>query len=563
MAVSSYLVQRGSSFHFRAVVPLDLRARLGRTELRVSLGSGRVRDSKDKALFLAAFVRRMMRDIRGGAMAELTSEEISTIVRDEFRRILEEDKRSRKQLPGQYTFEVRWDLGEKLKEDWRRTDDVCQLDKLSTQEADKKVRNMLYNEEWAEFAKPVIELAKRHGFDISSDIPTTNEMCFEYAHAMVEVLSAIRKRENGHTDFTPEVFLDDQPKPEQQNPNGLLQAKDDRKLSTLIREYSDEKKRHGWTERSERTIMERLNSLTELMGDVELEKVDHDFAFKFRKLLMDKPKKRQSKQAKASGITEAIAVGTVNNIITDIAAMFKWAKKRRWITDNYFEEMTVSDKTPAHLKKQSFTKEELSTVFGSNFLPACKNIPWRFWIPVLGLFTGARLDEIAQAKVDDVREIDGIWCLVVESSEDKSVKTASGNRNIPLHPFIVHGLRFLSFVNQQRANGETELFPGLKRVQGRKGHYASKWFGEYRDKLNIPKTKTLHSLRKNFTKNLAIHDVPANMIKRLDGHSLSNDVTEHHYIQDIPVYKLAEYIKKLNYGLDLSHLEGSKFVVGL
>jgi len=172
------------------------------------------------------------------------------------------------------------------------------------------------------------------------------------------------------------------------------------------------------------------------------------------------------------------------------------------------------------------------------------------------------LDEIAQALVDDVRQIDGVWCLVVESSAEKAVKTLSGNRSIPLHRFLIQDLKFLDFVEQQRRAGEVELFPGLKRVQGRKGHYVTKWFGRYRDSLGIQKTRTFHSLRKNFSNNLAMHDTPVNMIKRLDGHSLASDVTEHHYIGDIPVTKLVEYIERLDYGVDLAHLAASPFVPG-
>lgn len=307
--------------------------------------------------------------------------------------------------------------------------------------------------------------------------------------------------------------------------------------------------------------MERLNSLVELMGDVSLATVNHDFAFIFRKKLMDRPRKRQSAAAKESGTVEHIASGTVNNILADIAAMFKYAKRRGWVADSFFSEMTLRDTTPAHKKRQPFTKEEIALLFGPGFIKACGRISWRFWVPLLGLFTGARLDEIAQAQVDDVREIDGVWCLVVESSDEKSVKTLSGNRSIPLHHFIVNDLDFLTFVEVQRSSGERELFPGLKRVQGRKGHYLTKWFGDYRDALGIPKTRTFHSLRKNFSKCLAVNDVPVSMIKRLDGHSLANDVTEHHYIQDIPVSKLSEYIHKLDFGVDLSHLKESRFAI--
>jgi hypothetical protein len=37
----------------------------------------------------------------------------------------------------------------------------------------------------------------------------------------------------------------------------------------------------------------------------------------------------------------------------------------------------------------------------------------RFWLPLLALFSGARLGELCQLSVDDVREIEGVWCLEI------------------------------------------------------------------------------------------------------------------------------------------------------
>lgn len=556
MAWLSYLVQRSGTLHFRAKVPVDLRSRIGRTELRVSLGTGRLREARDKAFALAAFTRRLLRDLRAGAMADLTSEEIFELTKREFRRILEEDQRDRMRFPGKYEFGVRLTSEGIFPSDWQDTTGLSPWEYKDATQAEKILRERLSTNRWPDLRLPVLAMLKRFGVEIADDDPTVNEVCHVYAQAFIEAMAAVRQREYGFIDYVPEVFLDDSPRPQpsHQLPVPTAPDKPKRKVSDLIREYSEEKKQHGWTERSERTIMERLGSLVELMGDVDLGAIDNDFAFEFRKKLLAKPKKKQSTEAKKSGKMENISNGTAINIIADITAMFNYAKRRGWVAENCFVGMSPKDRTPTHKKRQPFTKDELALLFGAGFVDACKDIPWRFWVPVLGLFTGARLDEIAQARVDDVREIDGVWCLVVESSDEKSVKTVSGNRSIPLHPFLIQDLKFPGFVDEMRAKGEVELFPGLKRVQGRKGHYVTKWFGEYRDALGIPKTRTFHSLRKNFSKCLAMNDVPANMIKRLDGHSLANDVTEHHYIQDIPVTKLAEYIKKLDFGLDLSHL---------
>ena len=60
-----------------------------------------------------------------------------------------------------------------------------------------------------------------------------------------------------------------------------------------------------------------------------------------------------------------------------------------------------------------------------------------FWMPLIGLYTGMRIEEVCQLYVSDLKLMDGIWCLDVNQDKpDKSVKT-SERRIVPLHPFLV------------------------------------------------------------------------------------------------------------------------------
>lgn len=59
-----------------------------------------------------------------------------------------------------------------------------------------------------------------------------------------------------------------------------------------------------------------------------------------------------------------------------------------------------------------FTDFELGQIFDPvRFLPWAKFSPHRFWGPMLGLCTGARVNEVAQLYLDDVHEVNGIWGL--------------------------------------------------------------------------------------------------------------------------------------------------------
>jgi integrase len=112
--------------------------------------------------------------------------------------------------------------------------------------------------------------------------------------------------------------------------------------------------------------------------------------------------------------------------------------------------------------------------------------PYQFWLPLLGLYTGGRLEELCQLIVSDVVETNGIWAISInDEGDDKRIKTQQSRRIIPLHPQIV-SLGFLQYIDSLKAARGSRVFPELKRIGGRYGHAPSKWFNEkYRKQLGI------------------------------------------------------------------------------
>ena len=65
--------------------------------------------------------------------------------------------------------------------------------------------------------------------------------------------------------------------------------------------------------------------------------------------------------------------------------------------------------------------------------------------------------------ISDIKQQDGIWVInLTNDSEDKSVKTVSGNRVVPIHPQLID-LGLLDYVEEIKSSGETKLFPNLRR----------------------------------------------------------------------------------------------------
>lgn len=67
-------------------------------------------------------------------------------------------------------------------------------------------------------------------------------------------------------------------------------------------------------------------------------------------------------------------------------------------------------------------------------------------MPLLGLFTGARLGELCQLRTVDVQMVGGLPALVLtDDGEDQSIKSEAGHRTVPIHSELLR-LGFLEYV---------------------------------------------------------------------------------------------------------------------
>lgn len=107
----------------------------------------------------------------------------------------------------------------------------------------------------------------------------------------------------------------------------------------------------------------------------------------------------------------------------------------------------------------------------------------RFWLPHVGLYTGARVNELCQLhpQHDIQKDPSGIWYFkITEDGEDvedvrKSVKTGASRRLVPIHSVLIK-LGFLEYVERQRKAGAQLLFSPFKPSRGRASGEAEKWF---------------------------------------------------------------------------------------
>lgn len=152
--------------------------------------------------------------------------------------------------------------------------------------------------------------------------------------------------------------------------------------------------------------------------------------------------------------------------------------------------------------------------------------PSHFWIPHILYFTGARLQEIGQLLVDDIKCEGGIWYfdLNEEGLVGKSLKNQSSKRLIPMHPKLIEA-GLLDHVEAVRSKGHVKLWPNLKRTINGYGSAVSKWFINHRLRRKgiTQGKKDCHSFRHTLTTKLYDADCSDSVVDQLTGHAGSGE----------------------------------------
>ncbi|MBP0482093.1 site-specific integrase [Sagittula salina] len=178
-----------------------------------------------------------------------------------------------------------------------------------------------------------------------------------------------------------------------------------------------------------------------------------------------------------------------------------------------------------------------------------------FWMPLIGLLMGTRMEEAAQAGPGDVQSDEGIAYLIVRQALGDSVKSENATRKIPLHPVLIE-LGFLEFVKRAKKRGDRRLFPSLTRGAN-KGTYTenfTKAFGYYRRTNDVYwHGLDFHALRTTFHHRLSDASCPGAHRRKLMGHEPLDEGERAYSQKGISIASLFEQVKKIPF--DVSRVQ--------
>jgi integrase len=171
----------------------------------------------------------------------------------------------------------------------------------------------------------------------------------------------------------------------------------------------------------------------------------------------------------------------------------------------------------------------------------------KFWVPLIALYSGMRMGEIVQLLVTDLKREGDIWYFDVSKGENKTIKTASSKRRVPVHRILIEA-GFLHFAHAKKASGRifADIEPG---ADGYFSHNLSKWWGRYSGQIGFKTPKTaFHSFRHNFKDRLMAADVQEYITKALMGHADKSVHSQYGNGPGLPALKLA--IDKIEYSVE-------------
>ncbi|EKN5921234.1 TPA: DUF6538 domain-containing protein [Yersinia enterocolitica] len=362
-------------------------------------------------------------------------------------------------------------------------------------------------------------------------------------------------------------------------------------VSEVLDEFIEHKNTGDLKLASEYKIRSRIAHFIDVMGNLTLGELDRDVVKVYVAKMQKMPgnlylmRRRYGAEDLNQLIEKALAAGEVTMTkdaierhIASLGAMLEWARKETWLIANPIDNVLAKRKrkNKEQDKRYQFTDEELKLIFSADWFKNGAGIPnqlgryinfrpYHYWLPLLALYTGGRINELCQLYLSDIRMSEsGVAYLDFnldtpdkvmddETEADKSLKTPNAQRQMPIHPELIK-LGFLKYVEALKADGRERLFPELKHheIKGYRG-YASKWFNEnYLGKqLEMPRDgkRVFHSLRHNYVNHLDRLELSERMIAQLVGHARGSTTAMTTYRKDRAVEEQFDAISKLTYDL--------------
>lgn len=318
---------------------------------------------------------------------------------------------------------------------------------------------------------------------------------------------------------------------------------------------------NAWGKKSIGERAEFFQLLADLLGeDIPFRNITLVHARNVKDVLMRLPKNRNKiketrglpvrEQISVEGV-ERLSVTSVNKYLQCYNGLFSWAVKNGYIDKNPFESMAL--KSAVKKRRDQFTPDQIQLM-----LAALKDKKTKaaiadhaYWGSIIGIYTGARLNEIASLTPDDIRAENGIWYFDINDQDEmKRLKTTAAKRRVPIHSAVL-ALGFLDYVQAIRAMNTPDIRLLHTLTYSEKegwGRNLGRWFNTtFLGNLGIKKPGlSFHSLRHTAITTMRRAGVERPIVQALVGHE-PDGVTEEVYTHGYELAQLQKAVETLKF----------------
>ena len=329
------------------------------------------------------------------------------------------------------------------------------------------------------------------------------------------------------------------------------------------------KEKEGGANMNPKTEKDRRNSLSLLVeylgGDFDVGRFNRALMIDLRTNLLKKYPLHRKKLYPGMALKDVLKLKDVKAYISETTmtrylefwnGFFNWAVQADYMTKN--PATGLSDRSEFYDVRElrpPFTIPELNSIFTMiadlpnrpRFMP--KLYPMRYWVNLLALYQGMRLNEICQLYLDDIVMEEGLPCIKIRPDKERKqkVKNKSSIRTIPIHSTILR-LGFIGYCQKIREENGTMggvLFPPATALDGGYQRKMQQFNALIHSLPGMDPRKSIHSYRHNFDTELLNKGAQEYFILCLDGHTRTGELMSRYARPDI--HKLHETLELATY----------------
>ncbi|GFO61937.1 hypothetical protein GMST_42620 [Geomonas silvestris] len=325
----------------------------------------------------------------------------------------------------------------------------------------------------------------------------------------------------------------------------------------------------------------KCRQFVRLVGDMDIKRITRDTVLGYLDVLRKLPKNMaKTKKYAGKSIEDVVRMKpkdimsdtTLNNYMVRINSFFTWAVRVGYVDRNPADGVKHGKTKlvrPDELRK-AYAKSDLAQLATAyiGMKPGEKaklaDSPDRFWLPMIALYSGMRLNEICQLNTHDIKQDteSGVWYFDIDISEgdEKMIKSAAARRKVPVHKALV-SLGLLEYRSRMVDRQAPRMWMNLK-LTGRGYHKSfANWFlgngtgkGFLRKYVTTDEKLNFHSFRHTFIDTLKQKRADELIVAEIVGHS-NKSMTTGRYGKPFGLVDKLAIMHMVEYGLELETLQ--------